>query len=79
MKRLALGIFVAALAIGQTPIRHGDVDITANQIRTEGSVRHLAGHVTMETGAFSLRADQVDYNDDTGEISAHGEVRIKLK
>lgn len=33
----------------------------------------------MESDTMLLHADQVDYNADTAEIVAHGEVRIKLK
>ena len=79
MKWLALGIFFAALAIGQTPVRHDKLEINARQMQTEGPVRHLSGDVTIENNAVSLHADRADYNDDTGEITAHGEVHIKLK
>ena len=79
MKRLALISCVAVLAIAQTPVRHGDVLVTADRIEQNGAVRHVTGHVTIETEAVTLRADEVDYNDDTQEILARGDVRIKLK
>jgi lipopolysaccharide assembly outer membrane protein LptD (OstA) len=33
----------------------------------------------IETDALLLQADQADYNEDTAEILAHGDVRVKLK
>jgi lipopolysaccharide assembly outer membrane protein LptD (OstA) len=77
--KLALILCVAALAIAQTPVRHGDVAISADQAKKNGPVRHLIGHVTIESDAVILRADDVDYNVDTGEIVAHGDVRVRLK
>jgi lipopolysaccharide assembly outer membrane protein LptD (OstA) len=79
LKRLALISCVAVLAIAQTPVHHGDVMISADRAERTGAVRHLAGHVTIETDAVTLRADEADLNDDTGEILAHGDVRVKLK
>jgi lipopolysaccharide assembly outer membrane protein LptD (OstA) len=79
MKRLALISCVAALAFAQSPIRHGDAVVSADQQTQNGPVRHLSGHVTFETDAFRLQADQVDLNDDTAEILARGDVRIKRK
>ena len=79
MKRLALISCVAVLALAQTPVRHGDVLINADQAKQNGDVRHLIGHVTIEIDAVLLRADDVDYNGDTGEIVAHGDVHVKLK
>jgi lipopolysaccharide assembly outer membrane protein LptD (OstA) len=79
MKRLALISCVAALAFAQTPVRHGDVQISADQTKGSGPARHLVGHVTIESDAVILRADDVDYNIDTGEIVAHGDVHVRLK
>jgi lipopolysaccharide assembly outer membrane protein LptD (OstA) len=79
MKRLALISCVAVLAFAQSPIRHGDAVVSADQKTQDGPVRHLIGHVTFETDAFRLQADQVDLNDATAEIVARGDVRIKLK
>jgi lipopolysaccharide assembly outer membrane protein LptD (OstA) len=53
--------------------------VSADHQSEDGSVRHLSGHVTFETDAFRLQADQVDLNDATAEIVARGDVRIKLK
>jgi lipopolysaccharide assembly outer membrane protein LptD (OstA) len=79
MKRLALISCVAVLAFAQTPIHHGNWLIEADQADQNGPARHLIGHVTMESDALILRADDVDYNGDTGEIVAHGDVHLKLK
>ena len=39
----------------------------------------LSGKVTIETDTILIHADQADYNENAGEILAHGDVRIKLK
>lgn len=79
MKRLALMVCVAVLAAAQTPIRHSDVRVSADQATHSGAVRHLTGRVTIETDAMMLRADDVTYNDDTGELVTHGDAHIILK
>jgi lipopolysaccharide assembly outer membrane protein LptD (OstA) len=79
MKRLALISCVAVLAFAQTPIHHGEFVVTADRAEQKGDVRHLIGHVRIESDAVLLQADDVNYNDDTGEIVAHGEVHLKLK
>jgi lipopolysaccharide assembly outer membrane protein LptD (OstA) len=79
MKRLILIPCVAVLALAQTPVRHGEVEITADQMNNNGTVRHLVGHVTIESDVVLVRADDADYNDNTGEIVAHGDVHVKLK
>lgn len=79
MKRLALISCVAVLAIAQTPVRHGDLFVNADREDKNGPMRHLTGHVTIETDAVLLRADDVDFNADAQEIVAHGDVHIKLK
>jgi lipopolysaccharide assembly outer membrane protein LptD (OstA) len=79
MKRLALISCVAVLAFAQGPVPHNEVHITADQMDNNGAVRHLAGHVTIESDVVLVRADTVDYNDNTGEIEAQGDVRVKLK
>jgi lipopolysaccharide assembly outer membrane protein LptD (OstA) len=79
MKRLALLLCVAVLALAQTQARHGDVSVSADQAKQNGDVRRLVGHVTIETGAIILRADEADYDDASGEIVARGDVHVKLK
>ena len=40
----------------------------------DGPIRHLRGMVRVETTDMLLRADEVDYNADTGDIQARGHV-----
>ncbi|HMD50444.1 MAG TPA: hypothetical protein VKG79_15140 [Bryobacteraceae bacterium] len=70
---------MAVFAIAQTPIRHGDVSITAGHPQDSGSIRQLTGNVVIETDSMVLHADKADYNPDTQEILAQGDVRVKLK
>jgi LPS-assembly protein len=42
----------------------------------EGPMRHLRGMVRVETSDTTLRADEVDYNADTGEVDARGHVHV---
>ena len=43
----------------------------------DGDLRHLRGHVHLETSDKKLDADAVDYNDDTGDVEAWGNVRYE--
>ena len=40
------------------------------------SMVHLKGSVEIRVAGFTLRADEADYNEKTGEIEAHGDVRV---
>ena len=79
MKLIALISCVALLAIAQTPAQHGDYDMTADRIHTEAGVTNLSGHVTIETDSILLHADAADFNTNSKEITAHGDVRVQLK
>jgi lipopolysaccharide assembly outer membrane protein LptD (OstA) len=79
MKRLVLIVCVAVCAAARTPIRDGDVRVIADQANQNGAVRHLIGRVTIESDAMMLRADDVTYNGNTGEIVTHGDAHITLK
>lgn len=79
MRRLLLISCAAVLAFAQTPIKHGDVVITADHQQTDQGMRHLSGNVVVETDSIRLQADKLDFNEDTQEILAHGDVRVKLK
>lgn len=75
-----LTIAASAIGLGQTERQFQDKEtITADSIRREGSVMHLAGDVTIETEHIVLRADSADFNKDTQEIQAHGKVSVRLK
>jgi len=43
----------------------------------EGSVRHLRGNVILETTDQKIEADELDYDEDTGEVEARGHVRFE--
>jgi LPS-assembly protein len=43
----------------------------------DGDLRHLRGHVHLEMADKKLDADAVDYNDDTGDVEAWGNVRYE--
>jgi lipopolysaccharide export system protein LptA len=79
MRRLLLISSAAVLAFAQTPIRHGDVVVTADYQQVEESVRHLSGHVVVETDSIKLQAEKLDFNENTQEIQSHGDTRIQLK
>jgi lipopolysaccharide assembly outer membrane protein LptD (OstA) len=43
------------------------------------NIVRLRGNVEIRTKDMTLRADEADYNENTGEIEARGTVRIKLE
>ena len=43
----------------------------------DGDLRHLSGHVHMESIDKKFDADKVDYNDDTGDVEAWGNIRYE--
>ncbi len=51
--------------------------VDADTQETEGDLRHLRGHVHLESTDKKLDADAVDYNDDTGDVEAWGNVRYE--
>jgi LPS-assembly protein len=54
-----------------------DVSIVAITQVVEGPLRHLRGHVHIETQEAMLDADEVDYNDDTKDAEARGNVHYE--
>jgi LPS-assembly protein len=52
----------------------GDWDVHATVQDNDGKVRHLRGHAEMENINMLFRADEIDYNDDTGDVEARGNV-----
>ena len=44
---------------------------------SDGDLRHLRGHVHLESADKKVDADAVDYNDDTGDVEAWGNVRYE--
>jgi lipopolysaccharide assembly outer membrane protein LptD (OstA) len=70
---------IAVLAFAQKPPRHDEVSTSADQLRIDGQMTHLTGHVTIETDVLEIRADSADFNTETKEITPYGNVHIKLK
>jgi LPS-assembly protein len=54
-----------------------DYNIDADDQETDGDLRHLRGHVHMESIDKRFDADIVDYNDDTGDLEAWGNIRYE--
>ncbi|HUE22694.1 MAG TPA: LPS assembly protein LptD [Bryobacteraceae bacterium] len=52
----------------------GEWDVHAAEQTTDGKMRHLRGHAEMENVNMLFRADEMDYNEDTGEVQARGNV-----
>jgi LPS-assembly protein len=50
---------------------------TSDTQEADGPLRHLRGHVRLETMDKKLEADAVDYNEDTGDAEASGHVRYE--
>lgn len=74
--RIKTGIVCGQLGQSHCP---ETVVVTADRQESNGPVRHLVGHVTFETEAMILRADKAEFNENTQEIVAQGDVRVKLK
>ena len=54
-----------------------DYDVTSDTQEVDGDLRHLSGHVHMESIDKKFDADKVDYNDDTGDVEAWGNIRYE--
>jgi len=50
------------------------VNITAVTQTSDGPVRHLIGHAVVELNDSIVKADKIDYNEDTGDVVAEGHV-----
>jgi LPS-assembly protein len=51
--------------------------VEADSQEADGDLRHLRGHVHLESLDKKVDADAVDYNDDTGDVEAWGNVRYE--
>jgi lipopolysaccharide assembly outer membrane protein LptD (OstA) len=88
---LILTFVVVAIAISQGPQRTNqkhaqiatpegsNVGFAADNIQRQNQVMHLTGNVEIRTHDMALHADDVTYDQKTGEIEATGKVRIKLE
>jgi LPS-assembly protein len=54
--------------------QRGTYDITGVTQEKDGSVRHLVGKAKIEGATMLLQADRIDYDEDTGDLHASGNV-----
>ena len=52
-------------------------NVTADYQESEGSTRHLRGNVHLETFDKKLDADELDYDEESGDVLARGNVRFE--
>ena len=52
----------------------GDYNITADIESKEGGISHFRGKVAIEGALMVLKADEIDYNEETGDAEARGHV-----
>jgi lipopolysaccharide assembly outer membrane protein LptD (OstA) len=88
---LVLTLALVAIAISQgaegTNRKHAqiatpggsNVGFAADSIQRQDHIMQLRGNVEIRTHDMSLQADDVTYDQKTGEIEATGKVRIKLE
>jgi len=85
---LILSFVLVAIAISQgTNPKHAqiatpegkNVQFVADNIERQAQVMKLKGNVEIRTHDMALHADEVTYDQKTGEIEAAGKVRIKLE
>src|SRR4029077_4201674 len=51
--------------------------VVADKQETDGSMRHLRGHVLLESIDMKLTADEVDYDQDSGDAEFRGHVHYE--
>ena len=56
-----------------------NIDLSATVIQRQAPVVQLRGNVEIRTRDMLLRAEEVSYNENTGEIEARAAVYIKLE
>jgi lipopolysaccharide assembly outer membrane protein LptD (OstA) len=88
---LVLSLAVVAIAISQgtrsADQKHAQIATTggsnvafaADSIQRQDQIMQLKGNVEIRTHDMSLHADDVTYDQKTGEIEATGKARIKLE
>lgn len=55
----------------------GEFEIRADGKEADGPQYHLRGHAEIESSDSLLTADEIDYNDDTGDAEARGNVHFQ--
>ena len=53
------------------------VHVAAKNIQQNAGVVYLKGSVEIKLGLYTLRADEAEYDQQSGEIHAHGDVLMK--
>jgi lipopolysaccharide assembly outer membrane protein LptD (OstA) len=59
---------------------HHAATVSGNSIERRGSdpsVVHARGQVEIKLNGFIVRADEADYNEHTGEVEAHGTIKVE--
>jgi LPS-assembly protein len=62
---------------GMEPPRPNEVLVWAVSKRVEGRVYHLRGSVSLQTTELQLWADEMDYDEETGEAQARGHIHFR--
>ena len=78
-KLLILVVVCGSLLLAGDPNANADVSVRADSMSRQGAIHHLRGNASLETSAVSIRAEDIDYNQESNEIEAHGDVLVKLK
>lgn len=76
---LLYGLVLNAYAGPQGAIQNQQINVTAANTQTDGSVVHFKGSVVLRTDEFTLQADEVDFQSDTKEVRARGNVEIQQR
>jgi LPS-assembly protein len=59
------------------PVVHNEVFISASKQMKEGSWYRLRGASLIQTDSFLLKADDIDYDEDSGDVDARGNVYLQ--
>jgi LPS-assembly protein len=74
-------LVLAPLSTAQTPpatLKRGEWDITGDKHEIAGEIRRVKGHpAQILTTTLIFRGDEIEYNDDTGDVKASGNVYFK--
>lgn len=62
----------------ERPWPNANIELEAAQLQSDGSLVHMKGDAEIRTLAVVVRADEVDFNQDSLEVEARGNVRIQL-
>ena len=58
-------------------LHNPEATVAAVSVAHEGEIFHLKGAVEIRTDTIVLRADEATCNHATGEIEAHGDIKVK--